>query len=184
MMPDISIQLYAQPNELLSFAANVISEFKLHVVAMRYPPFDAVEIERGQFEEVFRKSSSFREIAFTVSSPMLPVKGRMEFIDKNPDQLSLQIGRQTNNGLEPSSMSGRTDNQNALAVWKKIANKLKKQTMQGITAINRETGISAYNKSTRYTKIAKLLETDGVAMLPLQGPNGPRITLGIADATA
>ncbi len=183
-MPDISIQFYAQPNELCLFAANVVAEFNLHVVAMRYPPFEAVEIELEQIEEVLRESSSFREIAFTLCSPMLSAEGRMEFIDKNPDQLSLQLGRQLETGLEVSSMSARTDNRDALAVWRKIVSKLKKQTMQGITAVNRQTGVSAYYKSFRYTEGAKSFEEAGVTMLPPQGPNGPKIKLGMADVTA
>lgn len=182
-MADISIQFYALPEELQTLATEAVADFNLHVVAMRYPPFEAAEIGHEQLKRVFTESSSFHEIAFTLTPPALPANGRMEFIDKNPDQLSLQIGRQTKHGLEESCLSARTADSVALAAWRKIANRLKNRTKQGVTAINRESGVSASYKSIRYTQGAEALENAGVAMVPPQGPRGPRIILGMANET-
>ena len=178
IMPDISISLYALPDELISFAAAAIDDFNLCAVAMRYPPFEIVEIRGDDLKDLFANPIPFREVAFMLVPPALTAKGRMEFIDKNRDQLSIQIGRQTANGLEESILSCRTDNDDTLAIWRTITNRLKQQTQAGVTAINRQSGISAYYRSTRYTQGAKALEISGVAMVPFQGSNGPRILLG------
>lgn len=181
VVPDISIQFYALPEELFTIATTAVAEFDLHVVAIRYLPFCAEEIDPSQLAEVFGETSPIREIAFTQKLPDLSAKGRMEFIDKNPCQLSLQIGRLTNQGLEQSWLSSRTDKGEELAVWRKIAGRIKKQTKQGVTAVNRVTGVSAAYKSFRYTEGAKSIETCGEKMVPPQGPNGPTIILGMDE---
>ena len=180
-MPDILIQLYALPEELFKMATDAVEEFDLHVVAMRYPPFASVEIERSQLAEVFGETSPIREVAFTLKPPDLSAKGRMEFVSKNPCHLSLQIGRLTKVGLEESAISSRTDKGEEIAVWRRIASKIKKQTKQGITAVNRVTGVSAVYKSFRYTEGAKSIEVGGEEMVPPQGPNGPKIILGMNE---
>lgn len=183
-MPDISVQFYATPTELLSFVKEVMSDFKLHAVAMRFQPFEAREVESADIDSYFSDLSNFHRWAFTIDSPHLPVEHELDHADKNPDHLRLQVGRREPAILEQSWLSCRTENEAVYGIWKKIASKLKKQTIQGITAVNRQTGVSAYYKSFRYTVGAKSLEVAGVTMLPPQGPNGPKIILGMTDLTA
>jgi hypothetical protein len=182
-MPDISIQFYATPTELLSFVKEAMTDHKLHAVAMRFRPFEAREVDCADLDSYFSDSSEFHRWAFTVDAPHLPVEHELDHADKNPDHLRLQVGKCDPTSLEQSWLSCRTENETAYGIWKKIASRLKKQTMQGITAVNRQTGVSASYKSFRYTEGAKLLEAEGVIMLPPQGPNGPRVMLGMADVT-
>ena len=118
------------------------------------------------------------EIAFTLDPPLLPVKGNIEFIDKNPDQLGLQIGRRTKNGLEESTLSCRTDNPAALEVWRKVADRLKNMTKAGITIVNRQSGDKRFYRSFRYTKGAEALEGNGVEMISPSGPTKQQVFLG------
>lgn len=178
-MPDISIQFYATPMELLSFVKEAMVDFKLHAVAMRFRPFEAREVDPAELNSYFSDSSEFYRWAFTVDTPHLPVEHELDHADKNPDHLRLQVGKCDSTGLEQSWLSCRTENAAAFGTWKKIAKKLKAITLSGITSTNRQTGASGEHKSFRYTTGAKALEDQGVTMLSTVGPKGPITKLGL-----
>lgn len=177
-MPDISIQFYATPEELLSFVRDAMIDHNLHAVAMRFRPFEAREVGRADLDSYFSNSSDFHRWALTVDAPHLPVEHELDHADKNPDHLRLEVGKCEPSSLGESWLSCRTNNKAIYDIWKKIASKLKKQTLVGVTGVNRQNGVSVFYKSSRYTKGAKSLEDAGVTMLPPQGPNGPKIILG------
>jgi hypothetical protein len=178
-MPNISIQFYATPMEILSLVKEAIVNFKLHAVAMRFRPFEAREVDPAELDSYFSDSSEFRRWAFTVDTPYLHVEHELDHNDKNPDHLRLQVGKLNTSGLEESWLSCRTDNEPSYCIWKMIAKKLKKMTLSGVTATNRLTGESGEYKSVRYTIGAKALEHQGVIMLPTVGPKGPITKLGL-----
>ena len=53
-MADISIQFHARPEELREFVKQCVSDFGLHVVAIRYRPLEAVELAGDRLNEVFQ----------------------------------------------------------------------------------------------------------------------------------
>ena len=178
-MPDISIQFYATPAELLTFAKEAMRDFKLHAVTMRFRPFATREVDATDLDAYFADSSEFRRWAFTVDAPHLPVEHELDHADKNPDHLRLDVGKCDSASLEQSWLSCRTENKAAYGTWKKIAKKLKTMTLSGVTSTNRQTGVSGEHKSFRYTTGAKALEDQGITMLPTVGPKGPITKLGL-----
>jgi len=178
-MPDISIQFFATPIELLSFVKEAIREHQLYAVAMRFRPFEARVVGMSELDELLAPSSEFHRWALTVDAPHLPVEHELDHADKNPDHLRLEVGRYTGATLEESWLSCRTGNKAVFSVWKKIAKRLKAVTLPGITATNRQNGVSVEYKAQRYSNGAKALEDRGVTMLPAVGPKGPAIRLGL-----
>jgi hypothetical protein len=178
-MPDISIQFYATPMELLTFLREAISDFKLHAVALRFRPFEAREVADADLHTYFTDSSEYRRWALTIGFPHLPVEHELDHADKNPDHLRLDVGAYDGNTLNESWLSCRTADKIAFAVWKKVAKRLKEMTIAGITATNRESGISAEYKYQRYSIGAKLLADRGVTIVSRVGPKGPEIKLGL-----
>ena len=170
-MADISIQFHAMPEELLQFVKECLRDFNIHVVAMRFFPFEATEVSADRLEEIFSTSSAFRELAFTVERPVLPVKSSMHFHDQNPSNLGLEIQRPTEKGLRQTWLACRTGDARALSIWKKIAKRLKEMTTTGVVAVNPDTGACASSSSFRFTSGAKALELAGVPMLPAAGGN-------------
>ena len=168
-MPDISIQFHALPEELLSFLRQIVSEFNLHVVALRFRPFSASEIPVGQFDHLFSDQSTSKRFHFSQDKPVLSVADELEFSDKNPDSLRLDVGSRGEEGLRESWLSARTENATALATWKKIAKQLKGMTVQGATAVNPNTGASGSVKGHRFTEGAKRLEAIGFPLLSITG---------------
>lgn len=168
-MADISIQFHALPEELRDFVRECVTDFGLHVVAIRYYPYEAVELDSTALAGIFLDESAVRELTFTLLHPSLPAKGNMELWDKNPDVLRLQIGRRSSKGMEESHLSARTKNAAALAVWKKIAKRLKDMTEKGALAVQPETGATSLARGHRYTAGAKELEASGVSMLTIAG---------------
>ncbi len=170
-MADINIQFHALPEELRRFAEQCVHDFDLHVVAMKYFPFEANEVPQDSLSSVFSTTALFRELAFTLERPVLPVVSNLDFYDKNSNKLRLDIQRPTKDGLRQTWLACRTNDTTALSVWKQIAKRLKKITKAGVIVVNPNSGCSAPCSSFRYTAGAKALECEGVRMLPAAGGN-------------
>jgi hypothetical protein len=168
-MADISIQFHALPEELFAFVRQVVADFRLHVVAIRYRPFDATELSEAQIGGCFSEASPYKRLHFTLGEPVLSVAQELDFGDKNPDSLRLDIGTADREGVRESWLSARTRDPSALAAWKKIAKRLKSMTEQGATATNPKTGATGPARSHRFTRGAKGLEATGTAMLTITG---------------
>lgn len=168
-MADISIQFHAMPEELRAFVRQIVADFDLLVVALRFRPFDASELSGGQLDGCFSDDSPYKRLHFTLGKPILPVAHELDFGDKNPDSLRLDIGTLDEDGVRESWLSARTENPAAITKWKKIAKRLKTITEQGATAINPKTGGVGPVKSHRFMEGAKRLEATGTPMLTITG---------------
>jgi hypothetical protein len=168
-MSDISIQFHALPKELMEFVRQIVADFGLHVVALRFRPFKATELSESQLGCCFSAVSPYKRLHFTLGDPVLNVAQELELGDKNPDSLRLDIGTVDLEGLRESWLSARTDDPSSLATWKKIAKRLKGVTQQGATAINRKTGAKGPAKCHRFTEGAKRLDASGTRMLTITG---------------
>jgi hypothetical protein len=178
-MPDISIQFYATPQELLHFTEEVARAFCLHIVALRYRPFEIEEVAVEDLKPYFCQSSQFRRWAFTIRAPNLAVQNELEHGQKNPDHLRLDVGEFDGRSLNESWLSCRTENKAAFTIWKKIARRLKEVTLPGITATSRVSGATVEYKTQRYSVGARELEKSGVTMVGPAGPRGPEVRLGL-----
>lgn len=168
-MADISIQFHALPEEDLAFIEEIAKDFEIYLAVMKFFPFELKAVSPSEIQSVFQTLPQYRRWAFTINYPTLSVSDELAFGEKNPDHLRLEVGRTSEKGLEQSWLVTRTDNENAITIWRTVARRLKKMTFTGVTAINPRTGLSSRMKSFRYTKGAKSLESAGVHMLPLAG---------------
>jgi len=169
-MADISIQFHAIAEEIRDFVMHSVSDFDLHVIAIRYPPYEAVELSPSQVEEAFADSpAQYDELAFTLHQPKLPADGNLELVDKNPDVLRLLLGKASGQGLKQSWLSACAQDSAAIRIWKKIAKRLREMTEKGARAMNTETGEKGPVLGFRYTAGAKSLEASGLPMLDIGG---------------
>ncbi len=168
-MADISIQFHALPEELLSFVRGFVADFGLSVVALRYRPFDAHEPSESRLNDCFSVESLHKRLHFALGKFTLPAANELDFGDKNPGSLRLDVGTLCEGGLAESWLSSRTEDPESIAVWKKIAKRLRSLTEQGATAVNLKTGAMGPAKGHRFTDGAKRLEATGVPMLTITG---------------
>lgn len=180
-MADISIQFYASPDELERFLSGWIEEYGIHATAMRYRPFSIEKLQAEEVGEAVREKD-VRRFYLTQREPDLSGNAKSEFEESNASSLVLDIGKLDSCGLGESWLMCRTDDKDALKTWRQIAKSLREATQEGITATNRSNGVSEYYPGYRFTEGASKLESEGKAMLPVQGANGPAISLG--DTTA
>lgn len=169
-MPDISCQFWALPEEIAPFVKNFVIEFRLHIVGMKFFPFTAIEIEQERIENVILNHPEFERYAFTLYLPDIPDRSdQIEFSNMNPNRLTMDIGRITEKGLSESWLTTRAQDPEVFAIWKKVANQLRKMTTAGVTTINPNTGESGYERTFRYTVGAKQCEVAGIPILPVAG---------------
>src|ERR1051325_163437 len=135
-MTDIAIQFHATASEIVELVQSAVIDFDLHVVAMRFGPFEAVEMDANSLNQLASKDSPFRELALTVDVPKLPVASNMKFLDKNLGALRVLIEHPSEEGLRQALLSTRVRDPKALAVWRKIAGRLKKMTKPGVIVVN------------------------------------------------
>jgi hypothetical protein len=168
-MADISIEFYAAPDELREFLRQAVSDFGLYVTEIRFPPYQAVELDPLRLDTPWGYTSPYQELVFTIQKPNLPEKKGIEFVDKNPAMMRLLVGGRSEDGLVESWLSARTDDKPSLAVWRKIAKRLKEITTKGVMGFNPRNGVSGPISRLRYTAGAKALQCEGVPMITSNG---------------
>src|SRR5262249_54727334 len=147
------------------FLREIVADYGLHMIALRTRPFEIGELSQGALDEYLLGDSPSKRLQFTLKDPVLPVAHELEFADKNPDSLRLDVGTLGRDGLRESWLSARTEDPSAIATWKKVARKLKEMTVQGATAINPKTGATGPAKGHRFSEGAAKLQATGVPML-------------------
>ena len=170
-MTDISIQFHALPEEVTAFARQCMEDFDLHAVAMKFFPFEAVAVTSEEMGKLSEATRPYEELAFTLDKPLLPAKNTMDFHVNNPEGLCILLATPTAEGLRQIALSARTNDSEALAIWKKIAKRLKSITYTGVIVKNPDTGLTSPERTFRYTSGAKELASTGVPMLQVAGEN-------------
>jgi hypothetical protein len=168
-VPSVSVQFHALPSELLSLLDSFADEVEgLHFAALRFPPFRVSPIDRSGLADAFRDPSVGR-LRLSLSEPAPATAPMIERPESNPNHLLIDIGRQTDEGLAESWLTATTDNPTALAVWRKLARRLKAMTKAGAIAVNPKTGEQSTLRNHRYSAGAEEAQRAGVAMLPAGG---------------
>jgi hypothetical protein len=176
-VPDINIQFHATPDEIAGWLREWIECEQLYLVALTFSPFQSKVVELDKVQSTV-KDQAIKRLSLLIRESDLTPKYQSDFDDRHSDQLVLDVGHLTPEGLRESWMACRTNSAEAFTIWKRIAKDIRAKTEPGVTATDIETGASAFYKSHRYTDGAKALENRGVVMLPIQGMNGPLLRLG------
>ena len=167
-MSDISIQFHALPEEILPLLQDFIAKIGPGIVAIRFRPFEAVTCDPAKMDDAFG-DESVRRIAFTLTAPVVAAEGMNAFLDKNPDVLLLDIGRRSERGLGESWLSAKGVQPEVARKWGLLVRRLRAITEEGAIAVNPKSGATAKVKGHRFTRGAKLLEMEGVSILPAAG---------------
>jgi hypothetical protein len=168
-MAKINVQFHGLPKELIEFAETCAIEHKLFSVGMVFSPnFKATKIEDYSS---LQDTENIDRICLSITKPDLSAKSVLEFSKKNPDCLSVTIGKYENEGLVESGIGAQTDNKDALKIWRKIVKKLKELTLEGAWVVNPHNNAKEFYKSHRYTEAAKKVADEGVTIKPLAGWN-------------
>jgi hypothetical protein len=167
-MGDISLQFHATPEEILPQLVAFLDQRAIDITAIKFPPFEARQVDKQDLTSIFQ-DASVRRVALTLSAPKLPVNSMNAFLDQNAGALILDLGRRDEAGLNESWLTTRTQDRNALTIWRVFAKRLRLITRTGVVAINPQTGASVKLSEHRFSEGAKTLEREGVPMLPVAG---------------
>ncbi len=168
-MADISIQFHATIDELKDFCIVAAEEFQLHISALRFFPFEAHEVEPDALANYFSYASPYKRLELTTGTPVLPVANELDFRDKNPSSLRLQLGERHSDRLDESWLSARTTEPCALNIWKTLAKRLKGMTEPGAIAVNADAGTSGPARGHRFSQGAIRLNAEGVPLTSITG---------------
>ena len=167
-MPSISIQFHALPDELEAMTFDWCQKFELKMAAQKFSPFEIHLIGANDLGEVF-KDTSFRRLAFSTNKFFGAGRNNYDFLNKNPECLTLDIGRLGTEWLEESRLSCSCSDKSVYLVWQRIARSLKKETQAGARAVNPVTKTSSVARNHRFTIGAKESFDAGVQIRPMAG---------------
>lgn len=170
-MTTINIQFHALPEEVTTFAKQCMEDFNLYAVAMRYFPFEAVEVGVDEMVGLTDVTPPYRELTLTLTKPLLLVKNDSDFKERTPNRVRILLEQIKPEGLRQIALSAQTDDAEVLPVWKEIASRLKKLTRAGVIALNPDTGAASPARMFRYTPGAEVTASGGIPMLPIAGGN-------------
>jgi hypothetical protein len=157
-MASFSIQFHATPAELCGFVRDWLSAHDVSCAAVTYQPYAACAVGAEDIGEAIE--GGVRRIVLAEQELALDVTGNTELLDRNPGLLVLELGQQTDAGLDESHLSTTQ----ATATWKAIARALRRATRAGATAVNEATGAAAPARTHRYTEGAYALWESGTRM--------------------
>jgi hypothetical protein len=173
---DISIQLYATPRELLEFVRQLLAEQIAYASTTENKPFSVTLLDSSNLDVAFGGPGT-RRIYLTVNKPEQSFS-KDEFDAVVSNSLILDVGHIDKSGLHQSWFACRVFDERIFKIWKQVSKRLKNLTQEGITATNRDNGVSQYYKSFRHTEGARKLQEQGVEIIPVQGMKGPKMRLG------
>lgn len=108
-MPKISVQFHALPEEIFDYVKVWSKEFGLFIVIIELNPSFTVKLIADEEYENNELCNS-RRICLYLKNPDLNQRSYLEFLNKNPDCLSVSIGKYSENKLEESIIGTQTQN--------------------------------------------------------------------------
>ncbi len=167
----ISIQFHACVDEAVGVIQDAIETLGVCPTYFSMRPFSTRLIETADVGVVLGDPArtAHSGIALSVDPPDLTSCTPNAFRDDNPNLMTFQVGRTTDEGMEESCYSVQTEYHSVLLVARKVAHLLKKRTLAGATAYNPRTGATSRVRNHRYTAGALELSRQGVRMLPVAG---------------
>jgi hypothetical protein len=165
------IQFHAPPDEIMSYIKECINEYDLYAVILEsFPSFKAVLLnEVSQQSDIIPSYKKTLKISLFTQKPNMDADNEYEFLDKNPNDLYICIGRYCDNVLWESSISTIAKDVEILKLWKKIIKNFKSRTLHGAWFVNPDINYKEFDKNRRYTQAAKNLYLDGVKIVPFGG---------------
>ena len=171
-MNTINIQFHILPKELIGFIENWTKEYDFRVVVIKLFPFSSQEIK--DFVGLKDSETELNQLKFIYlgkSSPDLSESDNYAFTAKNPNYLSIHLGKLTNEGLIQSSVGGITDNLEYAKIWRKIIKNIRKNTSTGLWIVNPNINVKEFDKNARFSNGAYDLAKEGVKLLQIAGWN-------------
>jgi hypothetical protein len=170
----IAISFHALPSEIIALVSKWAEDEGLHVVTMEFAPGFRVELlESGSAFTRHIESSHHvpRRVYLCRTLPSLDVTSPLEFMNRNPDCLIIDLGRHSDGKLAESVFAANTDVDGDLKVWRRLAADLKGRTKAGLWGVNPTTGARHFYKQNRYTAAVADEAKRGLQLVPIAGWN-------------
>ncbi len=183
-MSSVNIQFHALPEELLALATEWAKDFPLYLIAIKFPPYEAIEVDSGVLPSIFADGSPFSELLFSTSPPVLPARGTLDLVEKNPNALRLPSAGELRKVLANRRFQEGGENAEASRIWNKIGRQVKKLSTTGVLVVHPETGETSPAPRFRFTAGAKAFDASGGALLSFTGLRMTLIENILGDAAA
>lgn len=158
-MASMEVTFFATIDEIAAFVRGWLRVEAVSAVAVEFWPFLVVPTTSEQVEDHVRRVA-VHELVFSEKEIDVAATDQLEFLQRNPGVLILEIGRLGASCLEES----RVSTLDATASWRRIANDIRKHTAAGMVGVNEQTGATATYRTARYTEGAARLERSGAPL--------------------
>lgn len=167
MMKKLIVQFYATPNEIGEFLTEKLRE-GLPIVLVEQPGL-VISIVSSESDLCASRFSKVVQAAI-FREPIRPnFESWSRFLDANPNGLILTVGHLDERVLGESWLSAQSSSEEVMKEWRKVANKVKRETTAGGWVTDSKNNISVFYKDIRYTGGALKLFDEGFQIAALGG---------------
>jgi hypothetical protein len=171
-VPSVQIQFHADPEEAVSLALELGRRHGLTAVVERFfPDYEAKVVGNGERppSTLAGRQSEILRVALCRTEPDVTARSAHEFVTRNSECMYLSIGGRSDDGVRESALSGVTEHQETLRLWRRMAREAKSGMHKGATIRNPFTGDTVRAASHLHTPGAHELAAGGVRMLAAAG---------------
>lgn len=168
-MAKINFQFHATREETSIFICDKVKENKLKVVILQtipnfeYKVIDSLSISEGIICDA-------EMVLLYINQSIKKESNYIDFLKENSGFLFIRLGKQDNQILRESTISGTAENEN-LKLWRSIITQYKKSMHKGAWIIGGYSEVKKYYKDHRYTQGAKRMYENGVAIMDIGANN-------------
>lgn len=170
-MSATTFQFHADPHEAWELACRWASEYGLRLAAEQFfpdyrvaafAPDAGASIEAQGLQQIDR-------LVLCKGTPDLHASTTHEFVTRNQDCLYFSIGQKTDGAVRESALSGQTEDQDMLQIWKQLIRRARSEMHKGAEVRDPYSGRTRRLPNHRHTSGAHELFARGVRMLAAAG---------------
>jgi hypothetical protein len=168
-MTKISVNFHALPFEIIEFIKESVRIYNLYIVLVElFPTFSAQLLNERDISNLLQFNITNR-IYLYIDKPEITFSNQKDFLEYNPEFITITNGKYVDNTLEESWMAGNTRNNER--IWRKFIKGFKSMTHSGAWVINPKNGEEVFCDNHRFTEEAKNLFNNGIQIVPITGWN-------------
>lgn len=165
-----TLSFHATRQDVLELIAPWVSEFQLTLAFEQFfPRYQIASVDALAYGvDGFDPVGSLDRLSLHLGEVDPKVDSSVSFIDRNPDGLSIALGREDGRGLRVSRLGAGTDVEPAARIWKKLRDRARKSMGKGAWVLNLESGSRVRDDTHLYLPGARKLQEQGI---PILGPS-------------
>lgn len=162
----LTLRFHGDRQEVCELAWRWANELKTSLVVERlFPAYEARLVGRDELIGLARCDGSINRISLSPAPVDVDASSPLDYIKLNPNSLSIDLGKQSDEVLRESFLAGVADDLKIANEWKKVRSLATKSMGKGVWVENVMSGARSRVANHYYTGEARRLAESGVILM-------------------